>query len=337
MVGTDASSAGLKANGSWSEAASTLLADVDEPKMNFMGDSSLDTALAGGDPARPLPLVGVFPGAFFVRVKALLRLCKGLFTRLGSEAVGAGVLPAFEGGFDALDGVPEDAASALVEMSKGAASATRGVGDQFMGLPTGVPGVGCSDGSTSAWAAGLAGTGPGVVGSLMTASTEEPFGTGAGLLIGVAGGRRGWPLPRPPIRTLILGCLGGLQEFLELGVAPTSAVASPKGGRLGMLAAALGWTLCASLATSVSDSKEEEGGSREPKGRGWEKAACLGKPLKTASFVAFILYLGAWGATMAVLLKKVNPSGETAVVPLAKASSEGVKGPSEGSLARGSS
>jgi len=97
---------------------------------------------------------------------------------------------------------------------------------------------------------------------------------------------------------------------------------------------ALGWTLCASLATSVSDSKEEEGGGREPEGRGWEKA---GKPLKTASFVASILYWGACGATMAVWLKKVKPSEETAVVPVAEASSEGVMKPSEGTSARGCS
>jgi len=115
-----------------------------------------------------------------------------------------------------------------------------------------------------------------------------------------------------------------------MGVGATSAVASPKGGRLGMLAAAgiaLGWMLCASLANSVSDSnEEEEDNGREPKGRGWEKASCLGKPLKIASFIAFILYWGPCGATRAVWLKKVKPSEETAEVPVAKASSEGFLG-----------
>ena len=122
-------------------------------------------------------------------------------------------------------------------------------------------------------------------------------------------------------------------------MAANSAVASAKGGRLGMLAAAsiaLGWTLCASFATSVSDSKEEEEGGREPEGRGWEKPGCLGKPLKTASFREFVLYRGACGATRAVLLKKVNPSRGTAVVLLAKASSEGFLGCSGDTLARGS-
>jgi len=272
VVGTDASSARLEANGSWSEAASTLPAAVDDPKMNLLGDISLDAALAGGDPvsplplvgvdpARPLPLVEVFPEAVFGRAKALVKLFKGLFTGLGSDTTDEGIWSAFEGGESALTGVPKGTASAWVEVPKGTASATRGVGDQFMGLPTGVPGVGCSDGSTSAWAEGLARTGPGVVGSLMTASTEEPVGTGAGLLIGVTGGgRMDWPLPLPPIRALILGCLGGLPEFLEMGVGANSAVASPEDSRLGMLAAAgtaLGWMLCASLATSVSGSKEE--------------------------------------------------------------------------------
>jgi len=271
-IGTDASSARLEANGSWSEAASTLPAAVDDPKMNLLGDISLDAALAGGDPvsplplvgvdpARPLPLVEVFPEAVFGRAKALVKLFKGLFTGLGSDTTDEGIWSAFEGGESALTGVPKGTASAWVEVPKGTASATRGVGDQFMGLPTGVPGVGCSDGSTSAWAEGLARTGPGVVGSLMTASTEEPVGTGAGLLIGVTGGgRMDWPLPLPPIRALILGCLGGLPEFLEMGVGANSAVASPEDSRLGMLAAAgtaLGWMLCASLATSVSGSKEE--------------------------------------------------------------------------------
>jgi len=249
LVGTDASSARLEANGSWSEAASTLPAAADDPKMNLMGDISLDAALAGGDPvsplplvggdpARPLPLVEVFPGAFFGRAKALVKLFKGLFTGLGSDTTGEGGWPAFEEGVSGLEGV-----------SKGAASATRGVGDQFIGLPTGVPGVGCSNGSTSARVAGLARTGPGVVGSLRTAPTEESVGTGAGLLIGVAaGGRKGRPLPRPPIKALILGCLGGLPDFLERGVGADSAVASPRDGRLGMLAAAgiaVGWALCA--------------------------------------------------------------------------------------------
>ena len=140
-------------------------------------------------------------------------------------------------------------------MPKGAASATRGVGDQFIGLPTGVPGVGCSDGSTSARVEGLPRTGPGVIGSPMTAPTEEPVGAGAGVLIGVTvGGWRGRPLPRPATRALILGCLGGLPDFLELGVGATSAVASPRDGRPGMLAAAgiaLGWTMCSRLIGST--------------------------------------------------------------------------------------
>ena len=111
--GTDASSARLEAHGSWSEAASILPAAVDDPNMNLMGDfSSLEAALAGGDPARPLPLVEVFPGALFGRVKALVRLFKGLFTGLGSDTMGEGIWPAFEGGLSTLEGVPKGADSA---------------------------------------------------------------------------------------------------------------------------------------------------------------------------------------------------------------------------------
>jgi len=110
-----------------------------------------------------------------------------------------------------------------------------------------------------------------------------------------------------------------------------------------MLAAAgiaLGWTLWTSLAISASESKEEEESCRKSECRGWEKVGCLGKPFKTASVIASIPYWGVGGVTAAVWFKKAKsskPSGETAMVPLANTSSEGVMGRSGGSLARSSS